>query len=170
MREPDPILLALAQQGEREALDRLLQLSQGSLHRYLAALLRDPAAADDVLQETLFRIARKLKWLSDPKVYRAWAFRIASREAHRHLRRRGFTVPIDDAPGAVASEPVAPVIDLQRLQGAVDALSPASRAVVTLHYLSELPLHEIAAVLEIPLGTVKSRLAYGLRQLRERMG
>jgi len=49
----------------------------------------------------------------------------------------------------------------------VSRLSPASQAVVVLHYYEELPLDEIADVLEIPLGTVKSRLSYGLKQLRE---
>jgi RNA polymerase sigma-70 factor (ECF subfamily) len=55
----------------------------------------------------------------------------------------------------------------ERLLANVARLSPASRAVVTLHYLDELPLADVAAILDISLGTVKSRLAYGLAQLRK---
>jgi RNA polymerase sigma-70 factor (ECF subfamily) len=55
-----------------------------------------------------------------------------------------------------------------RLLDWIDDLPPASRAVIALHYLEEMSLDEVAAVLEIPPGTVKSRLAYGLARLRQR--
>jgi RNA polymerase sigma-70 factor (ECF subfamily) len=55
----------------------------------------------------------------------------------------------------------------ERLLASLEQLSPASRAVVTLHYLEEMPLADVAAVLDVPLGTVKSRLSYGLAQLRK---
>jgi RNA polymerase sigma-70 factor (ECF subfamily) len=171
MRNPDPILVARAQQGDREALDDLLRLAQRPLHQYVTGLLADSAAADDVLQETLFRIARKLRWLSRPAAFRAWAFRIASREAHRHLARRGVAWALDEVDGIAVTDPdPLPVADPEELRAAVESLSPSSRAVVALHYWNELPLQEIAEALEIPLGTVKSRLAYGLTQLRARFG
>ena len=59
---------------------------------------------------------------------------------------------------------------MRELGDSVARLSAASQAVVVLHYYEELPLDEVADVLEIPLGTVKSRLAYGLKQLREMHG
>lgn len=55
----------------------------------------------------------------------------------------------------------------ERLLASLDRLSPASRAVITLHYLDEMPLSEVAAVLDLNVGTVKSRLAYGLALLRK---
>lgn len=157
-------LVLLAQSGDRAALEELLRIAQGPLDRYLRGLAGD--AGDDVLQETLFRIARKLRWLSDARVFRAWAFRIATREAHRHLAKRRVFEPIDEEIAIVEPE----AIDVEELRGAIEHLSPSSRAVIVLHYLEEMPLAEIADVLEIPLGTVKSRLGYGLAQLRERMG
>jgi RNA polymerase sigma-70 factor (ECF subfamily) len=168
MENPSVLLIVRAQQGERQALDDLLALVQAPLHRYLTGLVGD--AADDALQETLFRIARKLTWLTEPSAFRAWAYRIASREAQRIARRDSRMLPVEEVP-EVAIEPV----ELSRwddseLQRAVGGVSPASRAVLTLHYWHELPLDDVAAALEIPLGTVKSRLGYGLRQLRERLG
>lgn len=161
-----PTLVLRAQSGDRTALDELLRLAQGPLYRYLSSVLGDPNSAEDVLQETLLRIARKLRWLSDAGVFRAWAFRIASREAQRHFAKRRIFEPIEEDVAMV--EPT--LVDAEELRGAIEHLSPASRAVVVLHYLEELPLAEVADILEIPLGTVKSRLGYGLRQLRRTMG
>lgn len=161
-----PTLVLRAQAGDRAALEELLRLAQGPLYRYLSGVTGDAGAAEDVLQETLLRIARKLRWLSDAALFRAWAFRIASREAQRHFAKRRIFEPIVDD---FAAEEPAP-LDAEALRGAVAHLSPASRAVVVLHYLEELPLAEVADILEIPLGTVKSRLGYGLVQLRRAMG
>jgi RNA polymerase sigma-70 factor (ECF subfamily) len=168
MRAPDPVLVLRAQAGEAEALDELLRLTQGPLHRYIRRLLGDDAAAEDVLQETLLRIARKLQWLGEPSVYRAWAYRVASREAGRHRGRRRPMQPLEEAEDMAAAGEPEPIGDAERevLRGAIDKLSARSRAVVALRYWDDLPLAEIADVLEIPLGTVKSRLGYGLRQLR----
>lgn len=161
--QPPVTLVLLAQSGDRAALDELLRIAQAPLHRYITSMIGE---GDDVLQETLLRIARKLRWLSDASLFRAWAFRIASREAQRHLGRRRIFEPIGEDVPQIESEP----LDVAELHGAIERLSPGSRAVVVLHYLEEMPLAEIADVLEIPLGTVKSRLGYGLKQLRRTMG
>lgn len=166
MQAPDPILVLRAQTGDRDALDRLLRTCQGPLHRYIASVVGDASAADDVTQECLFRIARKLRWLSEPALFRAWAFRIASREAQRWLSRRRIFDPLDDAADVSIEADALKGLELEALRDAVATLSPASRAVMSLHYFEDMTLNEIADVLEIPLGTVKSRLGYGIRQLR----
>ena len=164
------MLVLLAQQGDRDALNEILERVQAPLFRYIRGILcSDAAAAEDVLQETLLRIARKLRWLSDSRLFDAWTYRIASNEAYRALKRRSrqpIYEPVDEELPAGDPAPIS-AIDLT---GAVTALSPASRAVLLLHYQEERRLEEIAEILSIPLGTVKSRLAYGLRRLRERMG
>lgn len=166
MTSPDLRLILRAQQGDRAALDALLREHQAGLHRYLVTLLGDRMTADDVLQETLFRIARKLQWLAEPRYFRTWAFRIASREAYRVLAGQRETVPLEDVELAVEPQPLS-AFELVTVREAVTTLSPASRGVVALHYLEEMPLAEVADVLDLPLGTVKSRLAYGLAQLRK---
>ena len=160
-----------AQCDDREALESLLRSVQSSLHRYLARLV-GPGTGDDVLQETLIIIVRKLKWLDDPTLFRAWAFRVASRLAFRHLKKeRRWSQQVRDE--AVLDEIAAPIqsppAELLPELLSSDALSPASRAVLALHFQEELSLPEVAAILEIPLGTVKSRLAYGLASLRKKL-
>jgi RNA polymerase sigma-70 factor (ECF subfamily) len=158
----------LAQSGDREALDRLLRGIERPLYGYVARLTGNPETAKDVLQETFLRICRKLGWLHDPALFRPWAFRIASREAFRMTRRergrREVDLP-DPAPEAPspAPEPWPASLDLP---AALDEVSPASRAVLILHYIHDMKLEEVSDVLAIPLGTTKSRLAYGLRLLR----
>jgi RNA polymerase sigma-70 factor (ECF subfamily) len=166
----------LAQSGDRQALETLLAAVQGPLHGYLRRLLDDAHHAEDVLQDVLVLICRKLIWLREPEVFRPWAYRIASRAALRALKRRGGRERAATAAellGITAPEPPGgayPPEWIDRLPELIGTLSPASRAVLILHYSEGLSLDEIAAVLEIPRGTVKSRLAYGLSVLRERAG
>ena len=160
-----------AQSGDREALNELFRSVQDPLFRYVVSLVRDQHLAEDILQEVFIRIYRKLRWLREPEAFRAWTYQIASREAFRYLNReRRWSEQIrDEATLAAlpASEPGEfPRELIDSLPQLVGNLSPASRAVVVLFYLHELSLVETAAVLDIPVGTAKSRLAYGLEKLR----
>ena len=173
MTEPwnlDGLAVARAIAGDREVLDGILGACERPLYRYISKLVTRREMAEDVLQEVLFRICRKIGWLRDPELLRPWAFRIASRECFRQLRseqRRGEEVLNLDTLETAANEGVTPEWE-PGLLGWIDELPPASRAVIVLHYLEEMSLDEVAAVLEIPPGTVKSRLAYGLARLRRR--
>src|SRR6185503_8226272 len=87
MTSPDETMWALrAQCGDREALEQLLRSVRPTLHRYVRRLAGD-ADADDVVQDVLVSIARNVVWLIEPRLFRPWAFRIASRAAFSHLRR-----------------------------------------------------------------------------------
>ena len=173
--EREGFLVLRAQSGDRGALGELLELVQEPLYRYVLSLVRERQLAEDVLQETFIRLYRKLGWLREPGLFRAWAYRIATREAFRHLKRErrwAEQVRDEDALKAVAAPPpreeFAPELSA-RLRDSVAGLSPASRAVVVLYYLHEMSLEETAAVLDVPLGTVKSRLSYGLEALRRQL-
>ena len=161
-----------AQSGNNTALNELFKSVQEPLFRYVVSLVRDQHLAEDILQEVFIRIYRKLKWLREPEAFRAWSYQIASREAFRSLNReQRWSNQIRDeatlaALPAAGSESEFPRELIESLPQLVEKLSPASRAVVVLFYLHELSLIETAAVLEIPLGTAKSRLAYGLQSLR----
>ena len=167
-RPDEPLLVLRASAGDRPALETLLRRVSPALHRYVASLT-GPQDADDLVQDTLIQICRKLPWLEQPERFQAWAYRIASRLAFRHLRRqrRVTTVALEEAAVGDIEVPPLPVA-ASTLDHLLEhsALSPASRAVLLLHFREEMPLAEIAAVLEIPLGTVKSRLAFGLKTLR----
>lgn len=161
-----------AQCNDREALESLLRSVQPLLQRYLIRLV-GATNADDVLQDVLVILCRKLVWLRDPDLLRPWAYRIASRAAFRHLgkekrrpeRAQDESIAVEELP-ATNSHPSPET--LEELLN-VDSMPPASRAVLVLHFQQELTLPEVAAVLAIPLGTVKSRLASGLAALRNHM-
>ena len=161
-----------AQSGSHEALNELFRSVQEPLFRYVVSLVRDQHLAEDILQEVFIRIYRKLRWLREPEAFRPWTYQIASREAFRYLNRERrwseqvrdeetlTSIPASEHDGEFSRELVASLPEL------VGGLSPASRAVVVLFYLHEMSLVETAAVLDIPIGTAKSRLAYGLACLR----
>ena len=160
-----------AQSGSHEALNELFKSVQEPLFRYIVSLVRDQHLAEDILQEVFIRIYRKLRWLREPEAFRAWTYQIASREAFRYLNReRRWSEQVRDET-TLAALPASEQREFPReliesLPQLVERLSPASRAVVVLFYLHELSLVETAAVLDIPVGTAKSRLAYGLEKLR----
>lgn len=159
-----------AQCDDREALESLLREIQPRLYRYVRSLV--PAnEAEDVLQDVLLLICRNVASLHTPELFRPWIYRIASREAFRHLkkekrrpdREQEGTVPLEE----LALSAVPPSTELLESLLDADTVTPACRAVLALHFEQELSLPEVAAVLEIPLGTVKSRLASGLAALRK---
>lgn len=161
-----------AQSGDRLALDELLKDVQEPLYRYISKLVGERALAEDILQEVFIHIYRKLRWLREPELFRPWAYRIASRETFKRLKReKRWSEQVRDE--ALLESIPAPTLQeayahelLEQLPQFIARVSPASRAVLILHYFDEMPLSEIADVLGIALGTVKSRLAYGLESLR----
>ncbi|HEX2523496.1 MAG TPA: sigma-70 family RNA polymerase sigma factor [Terriglobia bacterium] len=157
-----------AQCDDREAMELLLGSVQAALRRYVSGLVGS-GDADDILQNTLVLIYRKLAWLEDPALFRPWAFRIASRTAFRWLKQKKRQT--EERADEIALDGIAEAGQLtsELLQelGVIEGISPASRAVLVLHFQEDLPLSEVAAILEIPVGTVKSRLAYGLAVLRQ---
>ena len=170
------ILLVLrSQAGDKEAFDELLKSVQTRLWRYISSLVGERELAEDILQEVFLILYRKISWLNDPKLFRAWAYRIASRESFRYLKKEARWREhirddeiLDQIP-LVNNDPEYDPELITKIPALLSNVSPASRAVLILHYLEELTLSDTAEVLDISLGTAKSRLAYGLVNLRRRI-
>lgn len=160
-----------AQCGDRDAMEHVLRTIQIRLRPYVYRLV-GPIACDDVLQTSLIAMAKHLGWLSEPRLFRSWAYRIASRAAFNHLRKEKRRGPHDSdqtlLENLAAAEPRPSGLEVQELLDS-SRVSPACRAVLMLHFQEEMPLTDVAAILELPLGTVKSRLAYGLAALRRHL-
>ena len=157
-----------AQRGDLDAFasiafelsDRLMGLA----HR----ILRDHGAAEEALQVALLRIWKDLPSLREPDSVDAWAARIlvrACQDSLRHTRRTGRVLHLLPREGHV-EDPSAGFGERQELERAFSTLSADHRAVVVLHYYRDLSLVDIAATLDIPIGTVRSRLHYARRALR----
>ena len=166
-------LVLRSQTGDKDAFDELLKRIQQPLFRYIFRLTGEHALAEDVLQEVFIIIYRKLRWLENPKFFRAWAYRICSRETFRRLKtEKRWNEQIRDEEilvrisGDKREEIFEPEI-IAKIPDLLAKISPAARAVIVLQYLEEMSLSETAEILDIAPGTAKSRLAYGLESLRK---
>jgi len=123
----------------------------------------------------LLSIARSLHRLRDPRLINAWAFRIAHRAAVRQSekgRDEPASLPLGEAPDLANEAPLPSLFEpelIEALHLALPTLPHACGTAVRLRYLEQLSLVEVAEALEIPVGTVKSRLHYGLAVLKERL-
>jgi RNA polymerase sigma-70 factor, ECF subfamily len=167
---PDRRLILRAQAGDLQAFEQVLREIEPPLRRYLGRLIG--ANADDVLQETFLRIWRGLGWLRDPDLFSAWAYRIATREAQRAMRREGKReeTRADDSALDTLQAPFADPAARLDAERCLAQVSPRARVVLVAHYFEGFSLEDVAAATGTPLGTVKSRLASGLAQLRALMG
>ena len=151
-------------------MNELLASASQGLQRYVRGIVRDEHLAWDVLQEVFLLVVRKLRWLRDPELFEPWCRRVASRVAFRALERaRGRReVDLDEVRTEPGEHPEPPAAEVtEHLEALLRHVPARCRAVLWLHYQDGLALEGVAAVLEVPLGTVKSRLAYGLAHLRE---
>jgi RNA polymerase sigma-70 factor (ECF subfamily) len=115
-------------------------------------------AGDDAMQEALIVVLRRIGTLREPAALRSWARRIAAREAVRVARQRAPVVP-DDALDAAATPVELPDLDTAiDVRAALDDLAPEQRAVLVLRDLEGLGEADVARILALPAGTVKSRL------------
>lgn len=139
------------------------------LWRYVVHLTGDRAGADDIVQETLLRAWRTPKILEqDPSTTRSWMFTVARHlvidEARSARRRR--EIGVAEVPERAAPDATDALFEAILVEEALAALTVEHRAVVVRAYYRGLSVAEMADELEIPEGTVKSRLHYGLRALR----
>jgi RNA polymerase sigma-70 factor (ECF subfamily) len=160
--------------AQRRLYEGLARGFHAGVYRYLHWLARDPDLAADLTQQTFVQIWRHPPELRGERALKAWVYRVARNEYLQHQRRaRVQTVPIDDCEETEAAGSPDPQLRLERdelsrrVRGAVDRLPDACREVIVLHNMDDLSLAEVARVLEIPEGTVKSRRARAFVLLRD---
>src|SRR5688572_29451437 len=163
----DELLAIRCQLGEREAFDALIARWHEPIWRYLRRLTDSDDAAADLAQDTWLTVLRGIAKLREPASLRPWLFGIARRVAMDRLRRH-YGRPTD--PETQLEELPAPEADaaleadLAALESKLETLPLRERETLALFYLRELSIEEIAALLAVPAGTVKSRL-FRARQL-----
>ncbi len=172
-RTADELLAIRCQLGEPAAFDELIARWHGPLWGFVRRLTGNDDTAREVLQDVWLRVIRGIARLRDGSTLRAWLFGIARRTLMDHLRgqyARTRALDHDVDVDEIAIEPPGREIDdLEALDRALEPLPILEREALTLFYLQELSLNEIAEALKIPVGTVKSRLFRGRRLLRQRM-
>ncbi|MBY0455980.1 MAG: sigma-70 family RNA polymerase sigma factor [Gemmataceae bacterium] len=151
--------------GDPVALEELVRTYEHRLLYFVRRLVADEADAWDVLQQTWVRVLRGVHRLDDPRCLVPWLYRIARNAARNHNRDRDPPhEPLLDHPAAV--EPPR-FDDAEAVHRGLLKLSRPHREVLTLFFLEDLTVDEAAAVLDVPAGTVKSRLHYARQALRK---
>jgi RNA polymerase sigma factor (sigma-70 family) len=169
---PDELLAIRCQLGEREAFDALIARWHEPVWRYLRRLSNSDDAAADLTQDTWLRVLRGIASLREPARLRPWLFGIARRVAMDRLRRQ-YTQAVDheavleELPGL--DEDAGIEADLAALETSLDSLPWRERETLALFYLRELTIDQIASLLTVPAGTVKSRLFRARRLLRQQL-
>jgi RNA polymerase sigma-70 factor (ECF subfamily) len=136
-------------------------------YRLAGLILGGASDAEDVVQDAVLVAWRSYRSLHDPDKFRAWFDRIVVNICRDRLRRRRIVrfVPID-GDAAARNDPFAAVLARDAVLRHLDVLGPDERPIVVLHYWADLALEDVALRLEIPVGTVKSRLHRALERMR----
>ena len=178
----DEELLQAYVDGDREAFTVLIGRYRDPLLHFLTRFLGSQSAAEDVFQETFVQLHLSATMFDPTRRLKPWLFTIAANKARDYHRKNArqptvsLSAPMDGAPDgrpyvdlleADLPRPQAPILDAERsrlVKQVVDALSPHLREILLLSYFQRMSYNQIAETLEIPLGTVKSRLHTAVAQ------
>lgn len=164
----DDYLVAAARTGDRKAFAMLAERWHGRLVAHAWRLTGDREAARDAAQAGWVEIVRGLHGLKDERAFAAWAYRLVSRRCARQV---GAAIRDRELHGALAEVPEEEIasgdgIDRASLRKAIAALPPDQKSAIALFYLEEMSVAEVAVALNVPVGTVKTRLMHARRKLR----
>lgn len=163
----DEYLVLAARTGDRKASEQLARRWNRRLVAHAWRLLGDADLAADAAQSAWVEITQGLGRLNDVRAFPAWAYRIVSRQCARRIgvlqRDRALKRDLEAEP------PVVEALgddDAQRLRAAIRTLPAGQRAAVALFHLEDMSIAEVAVALDVPAGTVKTRLMHARRALR----
>lgn len=168
-------LIALTLAGSREAFSEIYETTIRDVYQTVHFLVRDSSEVDDIVQEIYIQVHRSLEQFDTNRPFKPWLMGVAMRQIHAYLRKRWTHLRIlkkaEQVNEVMESDFTSEVVDRlsnRRLLASVDRLPFKLKQVIILHYLNEYSQEESAAILGIPLGTVKSRIHAALHKLRQK--
>jgi RNA polymerase sigma-70 factor (ECF subfamily) len=165
----DSDLVVRAQRGDQAAFTTLASQHYDRLHQIAYRVLRDRSMAEDAAQQAIVAIWRNLPQLREPGRFDAWSYRLlvnACNDEARKMKRR--LPPVGGSPMTepAAADGYGPIIERDRLERAFERLSIDHRAVIVLHHYLDMTVEAVAETLDVPVGTVNSRLHRALEKMR----
>lgn len=157
-------LVRKAQQGDKKAFVALIEKNQLALYRAAKAILHREEDVEDAVQETICKAFYKLSDLRQPKYFKTWLTRILINCCYDLLRQQKGLVPLEVLPEEGENPERETSLDVQR---ALQSLGENDRLVLTLFYLNDISVKDIAGMLSISEGAVKQRLSHGRKKFRE---
>jgi len=166
------VLVGRCRRGERAAFEEIFRQFQPRLRYYIRRL--DPGGnhVEDMLQDVWVKVVRRVGSLRDPKAFVAWLYTIARNEVYSKVQAKDPFVGLDDEHLELVTdnhEPVFGADEAARVHGALERLTPAHREILTLCFLEDLSPKQIAEILGIRAGTVRSRIYYAKQSLRKEL-
>lgn len=161
----DELLILRAQDSDSKALELLVKRWHHNFLKYAIRIVREYSLGQDIVQDSWVAIIKNLKKLKNPAHFRPWAYRIIHHKAmdeFRKQKRENRKEEKEDLENKIDDR-----IEMILLQ--LNAMEPEDKNIITLFYLEEMPIAEIAFILDIPPGTVKSRLFYCRKKLKKRL-
>ncbi len=174
----DGELITRLQRSDLDALGVLFERYRIRVYRTALAIVRDPAVAEDILQDCFLKVYANAQRIDTDRPLAPWLYRVTVNLSYTWLsrgknRRMSLDNVIDRlvSPMKQAPDQLTEQTELrQNVRKAIGALSIDQRVVVVLYYLNGLSLQDIAEILDLPVGTVKSRLYYARENLRGKLG
>ncbi len=175
MRKKDKIyeeyLATAARMGDRRAIDALVRYRSPRLYSHAYRLLGDRDDAMDAVQDAWIEILRGLPQLIEPRAFPAWAYQITTRRCARlidkNIKQRALGENPDPAMIPESPEPGPAAADANTIRAAINTLPHDHAATLKLFYIDEMSVREVAFALDIPVGTVKSRLMHARQKLKQ---
>lgn len=168
-------LIALTLAGSREAFSEIYETTIRDVYQTVHFLVRDSSEVDDIVQEIYIQVHRSLEQFDTNRPFKPWLMGVAMRQIHAYRRKRWTHLRIlkkaEQVNEVMESDFTSEVVDRlsnRRLLASVERLPFKLKQVIILHYLNEYSQEESAAILGIPLGTVKSRIHAALHKLRQK--
>ena len=185
----DQEVVALARRGEESAYRELIRRYQRPVFSLIYRMVRDRELAEDLAQETFIKVLNAVDSYRPEFKFSSWIFKIANNAAIDHLRRRELdTLSLDGSPHAETPDAIeATALQIgdnqetpleavearelgKSIEAAIDALRPEYRSCILLRHVEGRPYEEIAEILNLPLGTVKTYIHRARNELRDALG
>ena len=159
-------LVIESQHGEKDAFNTLIKNWEQRYFLYALNRLKSREAAKGVTQESLISISKSLRKLADPASYPKWSFRIVERRCvdwlRKTIREREFIQTQEELPEVPVRDGIEDTLSDEQLLSKMDS---RLATILRLYYLEALSIQEIAEVINVPSGTVKSRLFYARKMM-----
>lgn len=156
----------LAQKGNKDAFVRLITAAEKSLYRVARAILKSDNECADAIQESILKAYKSMGGLREPQYFKTWLTKILINECNRILKNNKKIIPIEEYMDQAYTLDAYEKVEIQE---AVNSLEDEFRVVVILFYFEDMAIKDIAQMLEIPEGTVKSRLSRARERLSKQL-
>jgi len=155
-------LVKKARRGNQQAFTELIKTYEEDLYRTAKSILKKDSDCADAIQETIIKVYKKLPTLREPSYFKTWMTRILINECRSMLKLRKKVIPVEQFYTQHHTHEHWNEVELKEI---IEELDQKLKVTVTLYYIQDFKTHEISEILDIPQGTVKSRLAQARKEL-----